>query len=130
MAGFIHIRRFDADNYLRDGKSRNEMETASPIAEQTAASASGVWQWCKPIDIGTVREFHAAALDRLRSTPRGPMFLDLLKASHMDACGLQLLVVLAVHAITDGRKFEISNASDAIERDLQLSGVAYLLRQD
>src|SRR5438132_536930 len=98
---------------------------------QTVESSSeekGVWRWNKPIDIGTSREFYSRAVDVMSG--KGPIVMDLSESTHLDACGLQILVALAVQALTRGRLFEIAKASYAIQRDLQLAGVGYLLRQE
>ena len=75
-------------------------------------------------------DFHRMALDLMGPGKSGPLLLDLSEASHIDACGMQLLLTLAIEALNRGRVFEIVKASYAIQRDLQLSGVAYLMRQE
>ena len=96
----------------------------------TNSYGAGVWRWTKPINIQTAREFHAQALEIMTPGKKGPVMMDLSEATHVDACGLQLLVALAVQCLTRGRVFEVARASYAIERDLQLAGVSYLLRQE
>ena len=94
------------------------------------ANELGVWHWNKPIDIRHAAQFHAEALAAIKTGMKSPIILDLSDASHLDACGLQILVALAVEALTVGRLFEIVKVSGAIERDLQLAGVNYLMRQE
>lgn len=89
-----------------------------------------IWHWNKPIDIRHAAQFHAEALAAIQTGRNSPIILDLSDAPHLDACGLQILVALAVEALTAGRLFEIVKASGAIGRDLQLAGVSYLMRQE
>ena len=102
----------------------------SPDADATEPASPGVWRWSKPIDVATAHEFHARARELMKPGAKGPVILDLSESVEVDACGLQILVVLAVQALSVGRFFEIAGASRAIERDLQLAGVGYLLRQE
>ena len=95
-----------------------------------AADEFGVWHWNKPIDIRHAAQFYAEALASIQTGRKSPILLDLSDASHFDACGLQIIVALAVEALTLGRLFEIVKATGAIEGDLQLAGVSYLMRQE
>lgn len=79
--------------------------------------------------MGSALEFHASAMDAMNSGGSGPLLLDLSESSNIDACGLQILVAVAVEALSRGRFFEVSKASEAVERNLQLAGVGYLLKQ-
>ena len=56
--------------------------------------------------------------------------MDLSEAPSIDACGVQILVAIAVEALNRGRFFEIHPARECIKRYLQLAGVGYLLRQE
>lgn len=94
------------------------------------AAGHKVWRWNKPLDVKNAREFHARALEVMKPGQGGAVVLDLSDAVYMDACGLQLLVALAVQCLTRGRLFEIAKASYAIRRDMELAGVAYLMRQE
>jgi anti-anti-sigma factor len=99
---------------------------SSPVL---TAAESGIWRWDKAVDVRNAAQFHAEALASV-TTGKKAILLDLSEAPHMDACGLQIVVALAVQALTVGRLFEIVKASSAIQRDLQLSGLSYLMRQD
>jgi anti-anti-sigma factor len=106
------------------------METAITTTETIASTGPAVWQWRQPVDIGSSREFHSCAIAKMAPGQYGPLLLDLSEAPYLDACGLQILLAIAIEALARGRIFEIVKASDAILRDLQLSGVAYLMRQE
>ncbi len=109
------------------------MESAVETVESSPASQpgrAGTWHWNKPVDIRNAREFHTIAVAMMKPGQSGPIILDLSEAVYLDACGLQLLVALAVQCLTRGRLFEISRAPYAIQRDLQLAGVSYLMSQE
>jgi anti-anti-sigma factor len=86
-----------------------------------------VWRWRSALDIEHAAEFHSCAVARMKPGQNGGLIMDLSEASHMDASGLQILVAIAVEALNQSRFFEISKASNSIERDLQLAGAGFLL---
>ena len=116
------------------------METAIATFESSLSTAGGtgqavvplqkpVWRWAHPVDIRHAAAFHAAAMETLKSGRKGPLILDLSESTVVDACGLQILVAIAIEALSKGRFFEIANASQGIQQDLRLAGVSYLLQQ-
>jgi anti-anti-sigma regulatory factor len=111
---------------------RVSMDTAIETAaiEPNASALTAVWHWRQPLDIEHAVELHSEAVERMKPGRGTQLVMDLTEAPSIDACGVQILVALAVEALTRGRFFEISQAPYCIRRYLQLAGVGYLLRQD
>lgn len=102
---------------------------AVPDRPAGLGTTADVWQWPQPLVVQTAEEFLREASGLVGAGQRGPLRICLRQASNMDACGLQVLMALAVEALKAGRLFEITEASPRVARQLQLAGVGYLMRE-